>query len=196
MVTRHTIHYFKEQLTTFLGNNPNAKIVGRQIRKKNRILLENPWEDETISFLLSGRYIPQFIDTINSLVFPPRFSAIFHIDTNIAEFIWSAIPNDEAIISRSFNFNFNGLNYKCYFAQASDKLRMLAKHAVRRKWYSQYEHRNILYLSQYFRDIEEDPDQAEALTPISFFIEGFNSYDETFLVELSKNLNFNMQYLL
>lgn len=190
MVIKHTINYFKQQLSTFLGNNPKSKIV----RKKNRIVLEDPWEDRTISIRLYGKYVPQLIDTLNSLVLPPRFSAIFHIDTNIAEFIWSAISNDEETTSRSFNFNFNGRNYKCYYAQASDKLRMLATHALRRVWYSPSEHRNILSLRQYFRDREEDPDQVEGFTPISFFIEGFNSYDETFLVELSKNLNFNMQY--
>jgi len=189
MVARHTINYFKEQLTTFLENNPNSKIV----RKKHVILLEEPWEDRTISIRLSGKHVPQLIDTLNSLVLPPRFSAIFHIDTNTAEFIWSAMPNDEEIISRSFNFNFNEVNYKCYYAQASDRLKILATHALRRG-YSPYAHRNILSLRQYFRDREEDPDQVEDLTPISFFIEGLNSYDETSLVELSKNLNFNMLY--
>jgi hypothetical protein len=190
MQRKNTINYYKERLTTFLGNNPNAKIV----RKKNRILLEDPWEDKTISIRLSGRYVPQLIDTLNSLVFPPRFSAVFHVDTNIAEFIWTAVSNDEEIATRSFTFNFNGFNYKCYFAQASDRLEMVATHAVLRFWDSPSEHRNILSLRQYFRDREEDPDQVEGFSPISFFIEGFNSYDETFLVELSKNLNFHMKY--
>ncbi|MEE9176037.1 MAG: hypothetical protein V3U19_07670 [Thermodesulfobacteriota bacterium] len=190
MAKIYTVAYFKEQLNNFLGNNPNSKIV----RKKRGILLEDPWEDGTISIRLHGKYVPQLIDTLNSLVLPPRFSAIFHIDTNIVEFIWSAIPNDDEIISRSFNFNFNGRNYKCYYAQTSDRLKLLATHSLRRVWYSPYEHRNILSLRQYFRNRKEDPDQVEDLTPISFFIEGFNSYDETSLLEISKNLNFNMLY--
>ena len=194
MVIKHTIDYFKERLTDFIANNPKSNIIKRKIRDKDDIILEEPWEDKTISIGLYGKHVPQLIDTLNSLILPPRFSAIFHIDTNVAEFIWSAIPNDEEIISRSFNFNFNGSNYKCYYAQASAKLRILATHTLRRVWYSPYEHRNILSLRQYFRDREEDPDQVENLTPISFFIEGFNSYDETSLVELSKNLNFNMCY--
>ncbi len=190
MVTRHTIGYFKEQLATFLGNNPNTKIV----RRKSRIIIQEPWEDRTISIRLYGKHVPQLIDALNSLVLPPRFSAIFHIDTNIAEFIWTALPNDEEIISRSFNFNFNESNYKCYYAEASAKLTILAKYTLRRVWYSPYGHRNILSLRQYFRDREEHSSREENLTPISFFVEGFNSYDETSLVELSKNLNFNMLY--
>lgn len=187
----HSVDYFKERLTTFLANNPKSNI--REVRE--RIVLDNPWEDKSIGIRLSTKNTSQLIEALNSLVLPPRFSCIFHVDTKIAEFIWGPQEKDSDIISRAFEYNFNGRSYKCYFAEISDTLETLAKSAVRRKYDSSSNYRNLISLRQHYADkAKSGSELSEDSIPISFFIEGFESYDESFLIEVCKNLNFNMLY--
>lgn len=186
----YTIDYFKDQLAYFLSNNPNSNIV--QVR--DRIVLEEPWDDKSLSILLSTKQAKQLVDALNSLILPPRFSSIFHIDTNTVEFIWGAISKDADIISRSFDLNFKGRSYKCYFAEASDRLRILAVSVLRRLYYSPSDYRNLISLKRHYLDLPKSPELPEEYIAISFFITGFESYAESLLMELSKNLNFNMLY--
>ena len=187
----YTVDYFRERLTTFLANSPKSNIV----KVKETIVLEEPWEDASISIRLSTKYADQLIEVLNSLVLPLRFSCIYHVDTNITEYIWSPQAKDSDIFSRVFEFNFNGHSYKCYFAEISDRLEMLAKSAVRRKYNSPTEYRNLIFLRQYYSDkAKKSSELVEDSIPVSFFIEGFESYDESLLIEVSKNLNFNMLY--
>ncbi|MFC1932155.1 hypothetical protein ACFLXU_00790 [Chloroflexota bacterium] len=187
----YTVDYFKERLTTFLANNPKSNIV----KAKEIIVLEEPWEDDSVSIRLPVKIADKLIEVLNSLVLPPRFSCIFHVDKRIAEFIWGPQAKNSDIISRVFSFNFDGHNYKCYFAEVSDRLELLARCGVRRKYNSSTEYRNLLSLRQHYLDkIKKGSELTEDSIPVSFFIDGFESYDEPLLIDISKNLNFNMKY--
>jgi len=190
----YTVDYFKERLTDFITNNPKSNIIERKVKDIVHIILEEPWEDDSISIRLSTKNAEQLIDALNFLLLPPNFTCIYHTDRKILEFIWGAQAKDSEYTSRTFEYNFSGRSYKCYFDKASDRLELLAKHAIQRKYYSPSEHRNLLYLREYYQDIQKGSEPTENLTPISFFIEGMDSFDESLLTEISKNLNFYLHY--
>jgi hypothetical protein len=86
----YTVDYFKERLTDFIPNNPKTNIVERKIRDKNQIVLEEPWEDNSVSIRLSVKDADQLIDVLNFLILPTSFTCMFHTDTKILEFIWGS----------------------------------------------------------------------------------------------------------
>jgi hypothetical protein len=70
---------------------------------------------------------------------------------------------------------------------------MLAINAMQRKYHSPTEHRNLLSLREYYLK-PKGSELAKDSIPISFFIEGLESYDESLLIEISKHLNFYTDY--
>jgi len=154
------------------------------------LVVSKPWNDESLILGLLPKAKRKLIDTLNNLVLPPRFSAIYHIDTNTMEYIYTRLKVDAPILSREFIFNLDDKQYLCKFGGASERLITLVDLYARAKD-SRTDFRNLIYLEE--EPIEEEPTSA-GMVPVSFYVSGFQKYDENEIKEVSEYLNFFMQY--
>src|SRR4051812_48495813 len=111
----------KIKLSDFINNNPES--LTRII--EDNCLLINPWGDQSVEFRVHTTD-EELITTLNTLYFPPKFSAIWHRDSKDLEIIWTPHRVEKDIPDRSFEFQFNGNNYHCQFSQSSDRLLTIA----------------------------------------------------------------------
>jgi hypothetical protein len=83
----------KSLLAPFLARNPYSKI--SEIREDEEgnaplYVVERPWNDETLLIRLPEEQTSNIAACLNSLLLPPRFSALWHADTKDFEVIWTA----------------------------------------------------------------------------------------------------------
>ena len=175
----------EQKLTTFLANNPYSKMTTVKSGKDRIPAVSEPWNDESLILLLLPQSKMKAIDALNNLILPPRFSAIYHTDINTIEYIYTRLKQDDPIVSRQFIFNLDNKHYSCKFDKASERL-MLIVSCFARKEVTRTNFRNLTYLE------EESP--PGGMEPVSFYVSGFDKYDENEILELSEYLNFFMQY--
>ena len=71
---KNEIATFEKKLAPFLSQNLNSKI-----EKRGKLhYVTNAWNIESVSFILEPNSESDLIATLNSLILPPRFSAIYH----------------------------------------------------------------------------------------------------------------------
>jgi hypothetical protein len=186
--------------------------VGREVKKldshkfevkpaKNEsvIYLFSPWEDESIALIAydSDGIKKDLFSLLERIRLPTELSAIYHIESNKLEIIWTAYKLGEGaedIRGREFEFEFREKSYKCRFSESSEDLLSLASHAAYMK-ISETAFRNLQSFSAYKNDkAHEDPQFSERLgTPISFFIENLSDDHEEWF-EVVKHLNFYLKF--
>jgi len=92
----------------------------------------------------------------------------------------------------------DGKSYICKFDEASERLLILSKLFKRTGKQSTTDHRNLLLLREYVEYASKKRASVEdyfvGMKPISFYVSGFESFDENEIIEVSKHLNFFMQY--
>jgi len=91
----------KKRLNAFLTNNPYSDV---EFMDKF-LVVSKPWNDESLILVLSRRARKKSIEVLNSLILPPKFTAIYHTDTNTMEYIFDRIKENDPILSRQFIFN-------------------------------------------------------------------------------------------
>lgn len=175
----------KEKLATFLANNPYSQMTTLKSEKDRIPAVSKPWNDESLMLLLLPQSKMKVIDALNNLILPPRFSAIYHTDINTIEYIYTRLKQDDSIVSRRFTFNLDNKHYSCKFDKASERLMLLVS-CFARTQDTRTNFRNLTYLEE-----ESPPGEME---PVSFYVSGFDKYDENEILELSEYLNFFMQY--
>jgi hypothetical protein len=188
---------FNKQFATFFKKNKYSKI-----EKRGKYwYITNPWNDASVSFVLRPESIPSLKAALNKLILPPRFTGIYHLDSNTMEYIWTLLDNDDPYFLRQFEFNLDGKSYHCKFDQASARLVNLARWFRRTGKTTITEHRNLLLLREYIEYIDEKskkrPSSEEAFTeirPASFYVSGFEGFDDGKILEVSKHINFFMYY--
>lgn len=182
-----------EQLAPFLKQNPYSKVE----RRKKFHYVVNPWNDKSVSFLLKPNSQSDLIAALNNVILPPRFTALYHLDSNKLECIYTLLDKKDPCISRDFDFTIDGRTYHCRFGDASDRLLLISKFSRRVKEVSRADYRNLMPLRAYmdpkFAEPWEEGFFAEG-KPISFFIDGFERFNEDEILEISKHLNFFMLY--
>ena len=113
------------------------------------------------------------------------------------EFIYDLLDQDEPCLSRRFEFTLDGKSYICQFGEASDRLLILARSFVHVKE-SSTNYRNLVLFREYANYIAKkrssSGDVLIDLKPVSFYVSGFLDLEESRPEELSKHLNFFMQY--
>jgi hypothetical protein len=176
----------QRKLNTFLTNNPYSAV---ELLDKF-LVLSKPWNDESLILVLSRKARGKTIGVLNNLILPPKFTAIYHIDTNTMEYIYTRLKPDHPITSRQFIFNLDNKQYSCKFDKASERLMTLVDNYARARD-SRTDFRNLIYLEE--ADVEEESTSA-GMVPFSFYVSGFQKYDENEILEVSKYLNFFMQY--
>ncbi|MXZ45857.1 MAG: hypothetical protein F4Z08_02490 [Chloroflexi bacterium] len=181
----------REKLRPFLVRNPEADIESRG----ERTAIVGPWGEDALELTVNGDD-DELLNALNSVRMPPRFTALWHVETNELEVIYTALPlGDEDLVERVFEFRFRGSSYSCSFGGSSDYLRKIA-HASRPVGQSLTGHRNLQSIYLYEHSLETHPDSAIAKEggPISFWVRGIEEYDDAELVDLARNLNFHMRY--
>lgn len=186
---------FEKKLAPFLSRNPNAKIE----KRGELYYVANAWNEESISFLLAPDSESNLIAALNTLILPPRFTALYHLDTNTMEYIYTLLDRNSPYLSRNFEFTIEDKNYQCRFGDASDRLLLLSKF-FRPAGEVTGNVRNLVMLSLYTNpEIMQNlgleiQDFFKERKPISFFVSEFEDFNEEKIAEISKNLNFLMQY--
>ncbi|MBI4186505.1 MAG: hypothetical protein HY530_03235 [Chloroflexi bacterium] len=185
---------FEKKLAPFLSRNLNTKI-----EKRGKLhYVTNAWNVKTISFVLKPDSQSDLIAALNSLVLPPRFTALYHLDTNTMEYIFTLVDRNSSYLSRQFEFMIEGKSYYCRFEDASERLLLLSK-LFRPAGEEIGDDRNLMLLHMYanphlakISGLEKDFFAEKK--PVSFFVGEFEAFDEEKIVEISKHLNFFMQY--
>ncbi len=183
---------FKKELTEFLKHNPHAQIA----KRGNDFYVQRPWNDESVVFIL--QHEAELVKALNKLVLPPRFTAIYHLDSKTLEYIYDVIDRDDPCYKREFKFVLSGKRYLCKYGEASEELLTLSKHFRRTGTQASTDHRNLASLRDHVRSQSRKratfEEAAVSLEPVSFFVSGFKKFDEDEITEVSKHLSFFMQY--
>ncbi|MGD9116549.1 MAG: hypothetical protein PVJ61_05150 [Dehalococcoidia bacterium] len=187
------VSLFEKKLAHFLRRNKDAKIE----KKGDLYYITNVWNQKNLSILLDPASESELVAALNNLILPPRFAAIYHVDTNIMEYIFTFLDRNSPYLSRQFEFNIEDEVYHCAFQEASERLLLISKLA--RPTGGMGDDRNLMLLNMY-----TNPDFLQTLglkedligdsIPVSFFVSKFEAFDENKIVRISKHLNFLMQY--
>jgi len=184
-------NFLKVKLQTFLSSNPEASVgTGRHEHSVNR-----PWGDEAIEIPLKIDDT-ELLEALNTVRLPPRFTAIWHQDTNEFEVIFIPLTKGDLLLKRSFEFRYRGDSYSCSFGPSSSRLRAIARKARPSGQVSGTSFRNLQPFNRFEHLLEEHP-EAEYVKnriPTSFWIRGIESYDDDRVGDLVRNLNFHMSY--
>src|SRR4051794_35562915 len=138
-----------------------------------------------------------FIDMLNNVYLPERFTAIWHRDTELLEIIFTADPLPPIwsdLSNRAFEFTHRNVKYLCSFREASDRLRQIATRAMPQRP-SRTQYRNLMsFQRHYFAKAGVSGIQiADNSVPYSFYVEGI-TWNDDLVVELANYLNFYMTY--
>jgi len=187
-----TIASFKKRLAKFLKYNPHAEIV----KRGKYFYVQRPWNDESVAFIL--RHEAELVKVLNKLILPPRFTAIYHLESKTVEYIYTVLDRDDICRKREFKFVLSGKPYLCKYREASKELLTLSKHFRRTARQTVTDHRNLAELREYVESQSKKGVAFEEaffdMEPVSFFVSGFKKFDEGEIIEVSKHLNFFMQY--
>lgn len=185
----------REQLGPFFKHNPYSEIE----KKGESYYIVKPWKDESISFVLEPESRSDLITALNNLVLPPRFTGIYHLNSNTMEYIYTLLDKDDVYASREFEFILEGQSYNCKFAETSTRLLLLSKFFRPTGVEPVTEYRNLVLFNLYSNPALVErfrfaPEFLRDRKPVSFFMSGFQEFDEDKIIELSKHLNFLMRY--
>ena len=108
-------------LAKFQASNPHV-----QIRSTGEaIVIEKPWGAED-TIILCDLDDQLFFKELNEITLNPVFDAIFHSETNEAEFIFAFLDPEESYCDREFTMHFDGNAIDCSFREPSDRFMSLA----------------------------------------------------------------------
>ena len=187
-------------LRPFLEAHPDVTLDWRVVRKETNetLCLTRPRGDEGLILSLPEN-LDSFAETLNNLLLPNRYTALWHRDTKNFEIIWTSYPLRGGSIvmkEREFDFSLKSTNYKCRFHRSSDRLLSLARNA-RFVAMSHSGHRNLLSFQRYVQQSGDNGDKSvEALPigePYSFWISDVE-WDEDEVLKLVRHLNFYLTY--
>jgi len=186
----------KQQLSTFLKNNPSAYIEEAGKPENRFRLVRKPWGDISVAFLAGDKTSApdaELVKTLNKLYFPERLTAIYHKRRRSLEVLWTAYklgPEDEDIQNRKFEFTLAGKTYVCHFGRSSGELLTLAKHAAFLS-VSETGFRNLQSFSSYIARRDKDPSRYGE--PVSFHIDGI-TWKEEHVLDVVRHINFYLRY--
>jgi len=167
--------------------------------RKGIYYISNPWDDESLSFKIEKEDESELIKALNSLILSPRFSSIYHLDSNEIEYIFTLLDKKSPYINRDFEFILEGKTYYCRFANTSERLLIISKTFRPSGEESDTSYRNLLLFNMFMNpEFKQKSKVKEDLfanrIPISFFVKGFDRFEEDKIIEVSKHLNFFMSH--
>jgi hypothetical protein len=122
----------EKALSQFMANNPGCSISFE--KNTNSVVIENPWGADDLRLRVPMDDAAGMKD-LNNLSLNPRFDAIYHLDQNMAEFVFGFLPPSDQLvkeyIDRKFAFHFDGQDYDCWFGTPTERLFRVAKFSDR-----------------------------------------------------------------
>ncbi len=189
----------REDFALFMSRHPAVTI---DTMPNDLSSFENPWNDESVAIYIPHKVPSRYEslrDALNSILLPERFSALYHIEENLLEVIWTAykLPDQlSEVVGRSFVFNYNGVVHKCYFSNSSAELISVGREMII-AGFSDTGHRNLKSFEALLdpNSDEESLDPGRELDqPLSFFITDFGNPESDEAVKLVQHLNFYLKY--
>lgn len=150
------------------------------------------WNDSSFGF-----FIPKTtkIPVLSNIVLFEEFSSIYDKKKNIWEFIFRPEKKDSTLINRSFNFNYEGEIFECYFNTCSTILKFFAQHFRLLKSETSTSYRNLRDFKDFYS--KEKPEYVKEYfkdrLPYSFFIKG-NIENLKDKIHFAKTINFYLTY--
>lgn len=183
-------------LSDFQRNSPQCKFR----MDEGKFNIECVWSVSDVRFTFDPEEVDLLRD-INNIAFRSRFDAIFHMDLNEVEFLYTyLIPDEEPMISyidRSFTFTFLGDTFECGFREPSLRLFELAKRMRRLP----SENGPVAVQLRAFKDVQrldKLPERAKEYfakrVPRCFFVKTEKPLLGFDWEQLAKHINFHMQY--
>jgi len=179
------------RLGRFLELNPEAKLSDQD----NGCIIESPWGDDSIAFRVSSES-SELIEDLNSLRFPPRFTALWHTESKDLEFIYTFLSADHDERGRRFLLQFNNRYYTCEYTDASRALNLLVNAFRVAGPVGETTYRNLSGLKSFLRyqkirEQANEPTVERFLT--SFWVRNVDLSEED-AVLLARHINFYMHY--
>jgi hypothetical protein len=90
---------------------------------KKILVVSKPWGDPSVLLSIPDDIVA-FAATLNNLILPQRYSAIWHRNTKSLEILWTAFRASSAlvdVVNRKFKFTFRQKEYSCEFGAAERK---------------------------------------------------------------------------
>ena len=193
----------KAQLRPFIESNPEVDIEYKKVGEKPepQLCITKPWGEDGLVISLP-KNIEAFAETLNNILLPKRYTAIWHKDTKDFEIIWTAYPlseEEEEIKNRKFLFSLDSREYKCSFDRSSERLLTIASQAIPIA-ISHTGHRNLMSFRYYVQLKKDKKNSASGEVPIipigepySFWIRNVE-WDEDYILRLVRHLSFFLTY--
>ncbi len=183
-------------LSDFQRNSPQCKFR----MDEGKFNIECVWSVSDVRFTFDPEEVDLLKD-INNIAFRSRFDAIFHMDLNEVEFLYTyLIPDEEPMISyidRIFTFTFLGDTFECGFREPSFRLFELAKRMRRLP----SENGPVAVQLRAFKDVQrldKLPERAKKYfanrVPRCFFVKTEKPLLGFDWEQLARHINFHMQY--
>lgn len=194
------IEVVRAKLEDFLANHPECTLTFKEHYIEGQSSVQEaaitlPWNDKTlqISVPQDGAEAAELFESLNSVLLPTKYSAVFHRANNTLEVIWTAFklsPVLEEVSSRGFTFNFDGKAHWCCFGEATPCLITIARSTSPVAMANHTNYRNITSLVAYANNFGGGHGVDK---PLSFFVDcadlGINEIDD-----MIKHLNAHMLY--
>jgi len=160
------------------------------------IIITNPWLDTTINLRVSKKD-DNIISSLNSLMLPPVFSAIYHVSDQSFEFIYTFLPEDNQYWKREFEFTWQGAILKCKYSKSSKALLNIASAARLIGAESESNYRNLRKFYDYTnltKKVDYIRKYFENKKPISFYVGPVTPPTEDYILDFARHVNFYMSY--
>jgi hypothetical protein len=190
-----------QDLASFLGSNPEVKV---QLSEGDLQipLVTMPWGDPSVVIKvpsIGGDY-DELVAALNSLLLPPRLSALYHRDQRRLEVIFTAralSPNLKEIDGRKFDFHFKGGALKCHFGGSSDRLLAIAANALFPQ-NSATRYRSLASFADYLERPMGEGEVEKYIRsqfgrPLSFFVEEIDWQEEE-TINVLRHISFYLRY--
>jgi hypothetical protein len=180
-------------LASFIQNNPWSTVE----TKGSELRVKSPWNDVSLELVTNNLKVRREFKCLNNLVLPERLNAIYHVDRKQIEYIFDDLFGiEDPLPSQNFVFRWRSHDHVCHYEAASDRLLFLAR-VFKPVSGTSSDYRNLLELRNLQlqkRLPKKMSDYYKSQKPVSFYIDNLLSYEEEYLLSLSKHLNFYMGY--
>jgi len=185
----------RAHFAVFLEANPLASLV----HDDERWWIDNPWGDDTIRLRVRDDH-ESLAEALASVYLPPRFSAIYHVDTRELEFVWAAFmagsDEDEDLVGRKFDLHFDGQVLECEWGQSSGRLLEIARASRPEAAPTSTYWRNLNFYSRYLKELDQyegESPETEVGVARSFWVRGVD-WAEDEMTEVARHISYYMKY--
>ena len=183
--------YLRAKLQPFFDLNPEADFR----TDDTEYIVGKPWGEEGIEIPFNDED-EELFEALNAIRLPPRFTAIWHEDTQDFEVIHTVLPKRHRLLQREFTFRYRDQCYRCRYGSSSSRLTTIARRVRPSGSAPPIDFRNLQLFNRFHHYVENHPESAFTRNgkPTSFWISGIDGYDDDHIGDLVRNLNFHMSY--